>query len=199
MLNRQHSLPVDHRSIVGYSISRGEARIALDVGADSVYFNNPDLPETRSEMALPLRVTGHIIGSLDVQSTQTNAFSAEDINVLTTLADQVAIAIENARLFSEAQRRIKRIKSIVRTIYSTGMEFLCTAGEANRICFRWKTSYCLWTRVSNVTQLKAVVQTGSLSLEKESDIDWSSYQTTRTNDRRIGCALEKRNPPVEAG
>jgi hypothetical protein len=47
MINRQHSLSLDHRSIVGYSITRGEARIALDVGADSIYFNNPDLPETR--------------------------------------------------------------------------------------------------------------------------------------------------------
>src|ERR1044071_2907169 len=106
MLSRQHSLPLDSHSIVGYLISSGEPRIALDVGADSVYFNNPDLPGTRSEMAIPLRVAGKVIGALDVQSTETNAFSQEDINVLATLADQIGIAIENSRLFGEARKSL---------------------------------------------------------------------------------------------
>jgi putative methionine-R-sulfoxide reductase with GAF domain len=106
MLGRQHSLRLDSHSIVGYATSHGEARIALDVGADSVYFNNPDLPDTRSEMAIPLRVAGKVIGALDVQSTETNAFSPEDIGVLTTLADQIAIAIENAHLFGETKRAL---------------------------------------------------------------------------------------------
>lgn len=103
MLKAHHTLLLDDHSIVGYAVSRREPRIALDVGADSVHFNNPDLPDTRSEMALPLRVGRRVIGALDVQSTQTNAFSQEDIGVLATLADQIAIAIENARLFGEAK------------------------------------------------------------------------------------------------
>ena len=107
MLSRQHKLKLDAKSIVGYVTSRGEPRVALDVGTDAVYFDNPDLPETRSEMALPLRVGGRVIGALDVQSTEPNAFSTEDITTLVTLADQVAIAIENARLFSEAQEALK--------------------------------------------------------------------------------------------
>ncbi|MBI4759893.1 MAG: GAF domain-containing protein [Chloroflexota bacterium] len=107
MLKRQHKLRLDTKSIVGYSASRGEPRIALDVGTDSVFFNNPDLPNTRSEMALPLHIGGRVIGVLDVQSVQPNAFTEEDIAVLTTLADQVAIAIENARLFSEARQALK--------------------------------------------------------------------------------------------
>ncbi len=106
MLARDHQLPLDSESIVGYVTSRGEPRIALDVGADAVYFNNPDLPDTRSEIALPLRVSGKVIGALDVQSTQTNAFSVEDVEVLSTLADQVAVAIENARLFGDAQKAL---------------------------------------------------------------------------------------------
>jgi GAF domain-containing protein len=103
MLERQHRLPLDINSIVGYVTSLGEARIALDVGSDSVYFNNPDLPATRSEMALPLRVGGQVIGALDVQSTEKSAFSRDDIHILTILADQIAVAIENARLFGEAK------------------------------------------------------------------------------------------------
>jgi len=107
MLERKHSLKVDANSIVGYSILRNEARIALDVGTDAVYFNNPDLPETRSEIALPLRVGNEIIGVLDVQSIYPNAFLREDIAILNTLADQVAIAIENTNLFTEARDALK--------------------------------------------------------------------------------------------
>jgi len=108
MLNRQHKLKLDTNSIVGFVTSRGEPRIALDVGSDAVFFDNPDLPNTRSEMALPLRVGGNVIGALDIQSTQPNAFTEADVNILSTLADQVAIAIENARLFSEAQEALDR-------------------------------------------------------------------------------------------
>jgi len=107
MLERQHRLKVGQVGIVGYVTGRGEPRIALDVGADAVFFDNPDLPETRSEMALPLRARGEIMGALDVQSTQPEAFSQEDVAVLQTLADQVAMAINNARLFEQAQASLE--------------------------------------------------------------------------------------------
>jgi GAF domain-containing protein len=93
--------------IVGYVTRHGEPRIALDVGADAVYFDNPDLPETRSEVALPLRARGEIIGALDVQSVEAEAFSQEDMAVLQTLADQVAVAISNARLFQRAEESLE--------------------------------------------------------------------------------------------
>ena len=109
MLERQHKLKLDSNSIVGYSTSHEEVRISLDVGTDSVFFNNPDLPDTRSEMTLPLRVGGRVIGALDVQSTQPNAFAKEEVNTLSTLADQVAIAIENARLFEKAQEALSEV------------------------------------------------------------------------------------------
>jgi GAF domain-containing protein len=74
------------------------------VGDDAVYFDNPDLPNTRSEMALPLRIAGdEIIGVLDVQSIVSSAFQQEDIEVLSTLADQVAVAIQNARTYETMQ------------------------------------------------------------------------------------------------
>jgi GAF domain-containing protein len=112
MLNRRHSLQMDPNSIVGYTISIGEPRIAMDVGVDSGYFDNPDLPETRSEMALPLRVGTRVIGALDVQSIETNAFTQEDLTILSTLADQVSIAIENARLFGEARNALAESKTV---------------------------------------------------------------------------------------
>ncbi len=114
MLERGHSLEVGKVGIVGYVAATGAPRIALDVGADAVFFNNPDLPETRSEMALPLRVHGRIIGVLDVQSIQPNAFTRSDANTLGILADQVAIAIENARLLKETQQALTDIQTLYR-------------------------------------------------------------------------------------
>ena len=93
MLERQHKLKVGQVGIVGYVTGQGKPRIALDVGADAVYFDNPDLPDTRSEMAVPLTIGEKVIGALDVQSEKQSAFNDEDIAVLTTMADQVAIAI----------------------------------------------------------------------------------------------------------
>ncbi len=84
----------------------------MDTGADAVYFNNPDLPETRSEMALPLTARGTIIGALDVQSTMPNAFTNEDVSIISLLADQVAIAIDNVRLLAEAQEALAESQSI---------------------------------------------------------------------------------------
>lgn len=107
MLERSHKLKIGQTGIVGDVAKTGKVRIALDTGADAIYFNNPDLPDTRSEMALPLsKENGEIIGILDIQSTIPNAFYQEDIEILTTLADQVSIAIDNARLFEETRKTI---------------------------------------------------------------------------------------------
>ncbi len=101
MLARKHQLKVGAVGIVGYATGAGQPRIATDVGEDAVYFSNPDLPETRSEMALPLKVGDLVIGALDVQSTVSNAFTQEDIALFTTLADQIAVAIRNNELYSQ--------------------------------------------------------------------------------------------------
>ncbi len=96
MLARQHQLKVGGAGIVGYVSQSGRPRIALDTGADAVFFNNPDLPETRSEMALPLKVGAKIIGVLDIQSTQSAAFDNDDAAILGTLANQIATIIQNS-------------------------------------------------------------------------------------------------------
>jgi len=112
MLARGHRLRVGQEGIVGYVSGRGEPRIASDVGADAVFFTNPDLLETRSEMALPLRARGEIIGVLDVQSAQPGAFSGEDVTTLQALADQVAMAISNARLFQRVEESLEAERQI---------------------------------------------------------------------------------------
>ncbi len=104
MLARAHKLQVGQTGIVGYVTATGIPRIALDVGSDAVFFDNPDLPNTRSEIALPLRYAGQIIGALDVQSTEENAFGQNDIETLSTLADQIAVAINNTIILEEARK-----------------------------------------------------------------------------------------------
>lgn len=112
MLERGHQLPVGRVGIVGYVAGSGKSRIALDVGKDSVHFVNPDLPETRSEMALPLISRGEIIGVLDVQSVREAVFTEEDLAALQTMADQLANAIENARLYEEANRHVEELTAL---------------------------------------------------------------------------------------
>lgn len=111
MLARGHRLRIG-TGIVGSVLETGEPRIALDVGQDAAWFDNPDLPLTRSEMALPLQVRGRLIGVLDVQSTEPAAFSDEDITVLETMAEQLALAIENARLLEESRRAVQEVERL---------------------------------------------------------------------------------------
>jgi GAF domain-containing protein len=107
MIARGHKLHIGQVGIVGYVTSTGEPRVSLDVGGDSVHYRNPLLPDTQSEMALPLKVGVRVIGALDVQSREKNAFSQEDVQTLQLMADQLAFVIENARLFSENQAALE--------------------------------------------------------------------------------------------
>ena len=110
MLAREHRLKVGAQGMVGYVAARGTPRIALNVGEEAVFFNNPDLPETQSEMSLPLRFGGEIIGVLDIQSKTQNAFSEQDVEIFSILADQVSVAIQNARSLEKAQRALLEVE-----------------------------------------------------------------------------------------
>jgi len=104
MLDRGHRLEVGGSSMIGRCIAREQARIALHIGAEAVRrYANPVLPDTRSELAMPLRSRGQVIGAMTVQSDQESAFDETDIAVMQTMADQVGVAIDNARLFTETQ------------------------------------------------------------------------------------------------
>ena len=109
MLENRPKLEVGGNSMIGTSISRAEARIALDVDQETKFFRNPYLPETRSEMALPLISRGQVLGALSIQRNQEGAFSPEDITSLQTMADQLANAIENAHLFEQTEERAEEL------------------------------------------------------------------------------------------
>lgn len=112
MLAQNHRLKVGEVGIVGFVTETGRPRVALDVGSDVVHFRNPLLPDTRSEMALPLAYGGLIIGALDVQSNKESAFDNDDIKVIQTVADQLAIAITNARLSERTQENLRDLNTL---------------------------------------------------------------------------------------
>lgn len=114
LLKRGHALRVGGDSLIGHVTSKGVPRNASDVGSDPIHFRNPDLPATRSELAVPLKVGAQVIGALDVQSTEPAAFGPDAIAVLSTLSDQLAIAIENARLYQTQIETAKKLREVDR-------------------------------------------------------------------------------------
>ena len=123
MMAEKYRLPVDENSMIGKSILSQQAQIASDVAGEETRFKNPYLPNTRSEMALPLIVDMHALGALTVQSDETNAFTEEDITSLQTMADQIAIALNNAQLMSKlesANSEILRTKTFEAIATATG-------------------------------------------------------------------------------
>lgn len=123
MLAENYRLPIDDRSMIGKSILSGQAQIALDVAGGESRFKNPFLPNTRSEMALPLIVEARALGSLTVQSNQLNAFTEEDVTTLQSMADQIAIAINNAQSMQKleaASAELVRTKTFEAIATATG-------------------------------------------------------------------------------
>jgi len=110
LLERGHRLAVGSVSVIGQVTDQGRYILAKDTAVSQVHRRNEFLPETRSELAIPLRVGDRVIGALDVQSQQSDAFPEDLIRVLETMSDNIAIAIENARLYEESLRRVREIE-----------------------------------------------------------------------------------------
>ena len=123
MLDAHYRLPIDEKSMIGRSILNQQAQIALDVAGEESRFKNPYLPDTRSEMALPLIVNSISVGAVTVQSNELNAFNEEDVASLQAMADQVAIAINNAKLMKDlesANKELLRTKTYEAIATATG-------------------------------------------------------------------------------
>ncbi|MBT3391770.1 MAG: GAF domain-containing protein [Chloroflexi bacterium] len=122
MLAAGHKLPIGGTSMIGWCIANRQARIDLDVGDDAVHFQNPHLPSTRSELALPIIREGRALGALTVQSVRQEAFDENDITVLQGIADSLASAIYNASLFNQLQESLDEIRALHRQYLSRGWE-----------------------------------------------------------------------------
>jgi PAS domain S-box-containing protein len=114
MKSRQHSLTIGSKSIIGYVTGNGETLVVNNTAIDPIHRPNPLLPETRAEAAIPLKIGSRIIGAIDIQSRDVGAFLAADIAILETLADQIAVAIDNARSYELAQKAVNEMRELDR-------------------------------------------------------------------------------------
>jgi len=151
MLARGHRLRIGTGSMIGWSIEHAQSRVALDIakdaerpdvadgyigssgpaGEDAVRLATPELPDTRSEAALPLRSRGQVLGALSVQSDQPTAFDPETIAVLQMMVDQVAVALDNATLFSRTETALEDLRTTQRRYLGrVWREFLDTSPVA---------------------------------------------------------------------
>lgn len=196
MVERGHSLTIGMQGIVGYAAAQKKPRIALDVGTDAVFFNNPDLPLTRSEIALPLLIRNKILGVLDIQSDRPQAFSLDDIDVLQTLSDQISIAIENARLLDETQAAIMQLEAL--TSIRTHEAWIQKLREQERAF----TYTPLGLRAEKISQtsnnaIRAPIvlrgrKIGNISLARKGDGKWSRLDERLLEEvaNQVGLAVD---------
>ena len=196
MIERGHALVVGTQGIVGYVAAQKKPRIALDVGEDAIFFNNPDLPMTRSEVALPLLIRNRVLGILDIQSDRPQAFGTEDIDVLQTLSDQIAIAIENARLLDETQAALLQLEAL------TGIRTREVWTQKLRDNNRAFTYTPLGLRANKVSQNSENAITapiilrgqkiGNISIARKGDAKWSKLDESLLDEvaGQVGLAVD---------
>ncbi len=114
MKQNRHKVTIGSKSVIGTCIASGQPVIVNDTNLNPIFLPNPLLLDTRSEMGIPLRIGGRIIGALDLQSTSTNAFSDNELTVLKILSDQISVAIENARSYSLSQQAVQEMRELDR-------------------------------------------------------------------------------------
>jgi GAF domain-containing protein len=164
MIANQHRLRVGETGIVGRVAATGEPRISLDTGTDAVHFNNPLLPETRSEMALPLKVENRMIGVLDVQSQQQQAFDENDVAIMQILADQLATAIERTRLLQQVEQNLSDLEQAYGQFTRESWKTIGEAGLLSKAGYRFDN-----VRIQPISEVSALgdkaLQNGRMFVE----------------------------------
>jgi GAF domain-containing protein len=172
MLARNHRLKIGETGIVGNVAFTGIPRVALDTGDDAIFFNNPDLPETHSEMAVALKISNQIVGVVDIQSTEPDAFSQDDVEVFSALADQVAIAIENLRLYENTQKSLTETETVYRQYLQS--EWGQISRETGLVGFRYKISGARpLEKAIKKPEFEKAIQSGEITVQKD-EADGSS-------------------------
>jgi GAF domain-containing protein len=203
MIARNHRLAVGKQGIVGFVTGLGEPRISQNIGLDYVHTNAEELPETRSEMALPLKAHGDIIGALDIQDSNESAFREEDITILQTLADQIALAISNAQLYQQAQQAVEEVR---RASGESSRRSWQEAQLSGRLpSYRYTRTGTSATRLEtgmlpeldDPGKLEIPIQVrgqtiGTIDIIKEDDPDWevAERELLTTLSEQLGVALD---------
>lgn len=183
LLGRGFRLRVGIEGMIGDVARRGVYRLAADVSQDFTYLHMDDLPDTRSELVLPLKTGEVVAGVLDVQSTQVNAFSDQDVQVLQALADQVSIALNNARLIEQTREAVEIERRIYRT--QTGEAWRTLLGGRQTLGF-YSTGPTTVPADSDLWQpeMKVALQTGR-TVRDERDVHRLAVPV-RVRDEVIG-------------
>ena len=125
---RTIELQVGAQGICGWVAAHREPLLVNDVTQDARYWQLEELTATRSELAVPIKIKGQIIGVLDVQSAESNAFNEDDLFILEVLADQIGVTVENARLLEAEQQRRREAETL-----RTAALSMITTIDRNRI------------------------------------------------------------------
>ncbi|OQY21623.1 MAG: hypothetical protein B6I35_08045 [Anaerolineaceae bacterium 4572_32.2] len=133
LLEMNHELALDDTTLIGQCIVRRDARVISSMEEDTARFDAVPMSYTRSEAALPLHSRGRILGALSVQSAREASFDETDVAVLQTMADQVAVAIDNARLFSQAETALEDVRAAHRRYLTKSWEEFLAAGLVTRV------------------------------------------------------------------
>jgi GAF domain-containing protein len=199
MIAAGHRLPVGGTSMIGQAAITRQPRIALDVGAESIRFSNPNLPLTRSELALPIIGREEVLGALTIQSIQPDAFDEDDILILQGIADSLATAIENADLFQKTQENLDEIRSLNRVFlqqeWGEAVSYLGDLAYTyespipeKKLSGGQQIEIPIMLRDQEIGHLMIETETGSLSPEESNFVDAVVTQTAMAleNARLLG-------------
>jgi GAF domain-containing protein len=171
MLTQGHSLEIGGKSMISWCITHEQPRIALDAGQEAVRFDNPHLPLTRSELALPLKTANEILGAVTIQSSNPQAFDQDDITVLQGMVDSLATAIINARLFEETQTQVEELNTLYsaslsmytsvqsrESLLNIAQHMLKVSGTQNYVISSWEEGQDAITTVYNYSPSLGVLE-----------------------------------------
>ena len=188
MLEQKHKLRVGEVGIVGRVAATGEPRIALNTGADIAYFNNPYLPNTHSEMALPLKVENNVIGVLDVQSDQPRAFNEDDVAIMQVMADQLATAIERTRLLQEVERNLKELESAYGLFTRDNWKRLTESTGTGSMGYRFDN-----VRLERITELPELAED---ALASGKIVNANGRHAGTEKERSVAIPIKLRGQPI---
>lgn len=185
-----HRLEVGSSSLVGQATAQAKAVVVNDTLSHPDYYPNPLLPETRSEIVVPLKIGSRVLGALDVQSNKINAFSPEDTHTLEILADQLAIALENANLFSKTQDQITKQKLL--------RQLTTAASSASDLDEALQKIVASLHESLEKTRVAIYFTSGQDILEVRAfagfGVDYKPPDVVRYNEGVIGAAASQRRP-----
>ena len=196
LLERGHRLDIGLQGMIGFSAAERKPQLVLDVNEDAAFRSIPELPDTRSELSLPLAVRNNVLGVLDLQSSDAQAFQYEDIEIFQTLADQIAVAVENVRLLSENRLAISQLEIAsgieVRQNWQTASSAQTPAYHYSATGLRQAAKSAL-TKGKNVLEVPLILRgqkIGKISLRRKDEFNnWTPQEETVANELATQTAL----------